>query len=81
MKKRNTIIILILSVLSIMFCICLIYIKSIKDELETHTIIGRADGPTTILIANDNYYYPLIIVSICAIATIVLIVIFRKKKD
>ena len=82
MKTRRIITLLILSVASIMLIIfSWLDLNSVYRINRMRTfIIGEADGPTSILVADTSYHYMLYGITVIVSAiTLVFSVIYRRK--
>jgi Na+-transporting methylmalonyl-CoA/oxaloacetate decarboxylase beta subunit len=83
MKTRRIFILLLLSIASISLIIfCWLDLNAVYRFNRTSTfIIGEADGPTSILVADTSYNYVLYGISILVIAiTLVLSIFYGKKR-
>ena len=81
--KTNRIVIMLLGMISVIAII--IAIDSARTNYRLHrlaTLIGRADGPSSILVSGryDRQYIIYGVVVLCVIATVTMIVYNRKKK-
>lgn len=79
MKKRYFII--ILSVVTIISAICIIYKSNIYKQREQLSIIGSADGPTSILVSSSDDFFMTLIFLVIAIFLLIVFIISRKKKN
>lgn len=80
--KKSRMVVLILSVISIISILSIIFTYKFNNQRhrEIISVIGSADGPTSIIVS-DGGILSILICLIALIVIIALIMIYRKKKN